>query len=170
MADYIDAFKQGLAAAEAAERAKQEINEIFRELDIQMRAGSEGKISIDRKEYYVRDQGMAPAFAALATLPYVLGGRKRETYWAVVAENPLIPDSPTKELATWTQGRSGYPCKIAFANVDRSCADRESLEIALDVLLRDPTVGEKLSSLMRLEPPDSKKEEQSQQSDSAGSE
>lgn len=148
MPDFIGAFKQGLEAAEAAEAARYEINDVFVELDKQMREGSDGRLGVHRKEKHVSAQGMA----AFAALPYLLTAKKRDTYWAIVATNPLVPESPAKELATWSEDRAGYPCKIAWANMDRTCADKESLEISLVELLRDPAVGEKLTALMKLEP------------------
>lgn len=152
MADYIGAFRQGLEAAEVAEIAKKEINNVFVEFNEQMRKASEGKIGIERKEFYVRVEGIA----AFTGLPYSLSGKKRETYWAIVAYNPLVPGSPEKELATWSQGRAGYPCKIVFENISLSCDGRQSLEGSLAELLRDPIVGEKLCGLMGLEPPSPK--------------
>lgn len=163
MPDYYDAFKKGLEAVEAAQIARQEVNEVFTEVDRQLCAGSNGKIKISRKEYYVKQLGIAD-IASLATISYALSGKKRDTYWAIIAHNPLIPDSPEKELAKWSQDRAGYPCKIVWANTERSCGDRESLEIALVALLSDTEVGEKLSVLMRLEPA-TPKEEPTQKAD-----
>lgn len=154
MADYISAFRQGLDAAEAAEIAKLEIDSVFDEIDKQLREASNGKIGIDRKEFYVKEESIPPFAAAfIATIPYALTGKKRDTYWAIVAYNPSIPNSPVKELATWSLDRAGYPCKLTFEGINRSCSDRESLENSLAELLRDPNVGEKLSNLIKLELP-----------------
>lgn len=163
MPDYFDAFKAGLEAVEAAKIARKEIAEVFTELNQQISQGSDGKIKIDRRDFYVKEQGIA-ALGGLATMSYILGGKKRETYRAIAAHNPLIPDCPSKELAKWSQDRAGYPCKIVWANTERSCGDRESLEIGLIALLRDPEVGEKLSELIKMEPPPPK-EEQAQKAD-----
>ena len=144
MVDYAAAFRQGLEAAKAADVARREIDSVFAELNRQMLEASDGKIRVDRTQEYVPEHG----FAALA----VLVSGKRDTYWAIVAHNPSVTKSPVKELATWSQDRAGYPCKVAFGGVNESCYDRAALENCLAQLLSDPVVGERLSSLMRLEP------------------
>lgn len=168
MPDYFDAFKKGLEAADAAQIARREIDEVLAEVDRQLGEGTEGKIKIERKEYYVKAVGLAE-LAGLATFSYALSGKKRETYWAIIARNPLIPESTEKELAKWSQDYAGYPCKIVWANTEQFCADRESLEIALVTLLRDTEVVEKLTALIRLEPAPLK-EEIAQQTDAADKE
>ncbi len=168
MPDYFDAFKKGLEAVDAAQVARREINEVFAEVDRQLGEGTDGKIKIERKEYYVKPIGLAD-LAGLASFSYALSGKKRETYWAIIARNPLIPESSEKELAKWSQDYAGYPCRIVWANTEQYCADRESLELALVTLLKDTEVVEKLTVLMRLEPPPPK-EEIAQQTDAADKE
>jgi hypothetical protein len=161
MADFKDAFKQGLDAAEKAEIARKEVDNVFAELDQQMREASDGKIGIHRQEYYVPEPGAL-------VLPYFISGKKRETYLSITAYNPNVANSD-KQLAKWNQNRTGYPCKIVFDESEWYCADRESLETALAELLRNPIVGEKLSSLLILEQPQATVEltESGQQSDIA---
>lgn len=154
MGDYVDAFKQGLAAAETAERARREIAQVFVELDQEVGKGSGGKISINRREYEVRQQFWDISFPP----------KPKQTYWAIVACNPTVDEGPVKELARWSQDRAGYPCKIVWGNEEHTCEDREALENSLAEVLRDPIVGERLYALMRLEssPP---KEDLEQQED-----
>ena len=144
MADYIKAFKHGLGAAEAADRARNEIRAVFVELDEQLKKETGNKISIDRKEFNMPQ-----------TLPEALTlvglGKKRETYWAIIALNPSFAESPAKILATWSMDRAGYPCKIVWGGEDHTCEDKEALENSLAELLQDPLVGEKLQAQMQLE-------------------
>lgn len=160
MVDYTLAFKKGLDAAEAAERAKKEIDSVFEDLDMQVCRAAEGKISIKRKEFEVKPT----AWDWAKTLSDFITPRGKETYWAIVAYNPKITDSQVKELARWKQGRGGYPCKISFGGTDCTCEDKEGLENTLGNLLSDPMVGENLRLLMQLQ------EEKTVESDSGDKE
>lgn len=162
MTDYTKAFKEGLEAAQAANLARREIDKVFTEVDLQLRQSTGGKIGIGRREYEVRESGWS---AFVHTFP----PKVKETYWAIAAHNPSLPDSPVKQLARWTSGRAGYPCKIVWANIEQTCEDRESLEESLAELLRDPSVGEKIYELMNLQPED-KEEGSKKQQDSADEE
>jgi len=143
--DFIDAFRDGLSAAEAADLARQDIDDVFSNLDSQIRKGSDGKLSIARLEYEVE----ASSWAALVlTFP----PKPKETYWAIVAKNPAIEPSPAKQLAKWQMDRRGYPCKLIWAQQEHVCEDRTALESCLAELLRDPIVGERFYALMNLKP------------------
>lgn len=155
MADYIQAFKKGLEAAEAADRARKEIDSVFEDLDRQLREGTGGKIAIKRKEFEVK--GMTTIWTPW-TAGQFLPGSQKETYWAIVAYNPQITNSPVKQLAIWRQARAGYPCKITWENVEHACEDKRGLEGALAMLLADPLVGETIHSLMQLEEKTPKKD------------
>lgn len=151
MTDYIKAFRDGIKAAEAAELAKRQIDDTFAELNLQISKGSGGNIVIDRNN--IKDKLDIFNFPPIP-----------KYHWAIVANNPNIPDSPLKELARWSQDSSGFPCKIEWANFEHTCEDKESLEDSLAELLRDPTVGEILYALTRLEP-NTQKEDQSKKQD-----
>jgi hypothetical protein len=143
MADYIQALKRGLEAAEVADRARKEIDSVFDDLDRQLRGETEGKIGIKREEFEVERQ---------STLTYwsTTGSPEKERYWAIVAYNPKIPNSPVKKLAIWSQERTGYPSKIAWAKLKVTCEDKKGLEDALEKLISDPLIGEVLQALMQL--------------------
>ena len=144
MADYLEALKQGLEAADAAARARAEIDAVFTHLDQEIRRGTDEKISIDRRELEVIQSGW---LALAVTFP----PRPKETYWAIAAHNPSVAESLVKQLAKWSQHRRGYPCKITWGSTEYTCEDREALEGSLAALLRDPLVAEKLRGLMQLE-------------------
>ncbi len=50
MADYVEAFNQGLEAAEAADHSRKEIDAVFVEINSQLSKATDGKISIERRE------------------------------------------------------------------------------------------------------------------------
>lgn len=160
MADYIKAFKQGLGAAEAADRARKEIDAVFVDLNKQLQEATKNKISIDRREYEERK-----TLPEALSIPFL--GAPRKTYWAIVASNPSINRSPVKQLSRWSMDRAGYPCKIAWKGEDHLCLDKSALEDSLAELLQDPLVGEKFHALMQLEepPPEEKPAQQEDASD-----
>lgn len=144
MTDYVEAAKQGLKAAELADRARKEIDEVFAELDQQIRKGMNGKISIYRRQNVKRKN---PLSIADATATFINDMR---AYWAISVSNPRVLKGPVKDLAEWEQDPAGYPCKIGWGKKTYICEDREALERTLAELLQDPLVGEKLYALMRL--------------------
>jgi hypothetical protein len=148
MADFGEALKQGLEAAEAMDRARKEIDVVFGDLNKQLLEKTEGKISIVRKQYEMKRVILEAFTASLVDML-----KPKETYWAIVAFNPSLDNSPVKELARWSIDRAGYPCKIVWGGKELSCEDREALENSLAELLRDPLVAEKLYALMQLEEP-----------------
>lgn len=150
MADYISSFKEGLAAAEAAKLAKKEIDEVFVEFDKEIKKVSEGKVSIIRKKLKKYEKETT---TIQESVRFMVEPRPTINYWAIVAYNPTIPESPVKELAEWNQDRLGFPCRIGWGNIKHTCEDRQALENTLAELLRDPVVGELLYALMRLGPP-----------------
>ena len=75
MADFIEAFKTGIAAAKAAELARKEIDEIFTDVDRQIREGSEGKVSIKRGSYYVTPEIFKGILKGLDNFAKVMGAR-----------------------------------------------------------------------------------------------
>lgn len=148
MADFAAAFQYGLTAAETAEAAKREIEAVLNDCNGQLSDATGGKILLERREYYAKDES---PFAHL--IPAVMMGKKRATYTAITARNPLIPEATGKKLAQWSQPSSGYPLKITYGKIEQSCADKESLERTLLSLLQDVDVAQKLIALMNLEAP-----------------
>jgi len=162
MVDYFEAFKQGLDAAEAADRARKEIDTVFADLNQQLFESTGGKISIERREYEVPK-------SLWEAISIEFPPKPKEKYWAIVVFNPSVSKSPVKQLARWSIDRAGYPCKIVWGGEDHTCEDGEALENSFAELLRDPLVGEKLYVLLQLK--ETKPEEGSaQQEDSADKE
>ena len=142
MTDFRAAFQAGQEAAIQAELARKDIDDVFTEISKQLLEVTGGKVEIFRKEY---EKPQDPFI-------FKLFGPK-EKYWAIAARNPKAEDNKSRQLALWEQGRSGYPCKISWAGIDRTCHDRQALEEGLASLLGDAVVGEKLRGVMTLPPP-----------------
>jgi hypothetical protein len=134
MTDFKSAFKDGLEAAKKSQMARSEIDELNRQLS----EVSEGKIQIKRMELE----------SETTPLEEIAGFFRRRPYWAIVAQNPTMPQYE-KELAKWSQDPSGYPCGMSWAGHEVFYEDRQALERGLANLLRDPVVGEILKTLMR---------------------
>lgn len=143
MADFISAFERGIKAAEAAEIARREIDEVFLELNKQMLSRTGGKISIGRRDSLLSN--VMSAFNAIKSRTDVPSVPQNIDAW-----NPGVT-SATSTLASWVQDRAGYPCTITWGKEDHTCLDRAGLESALESLLSDPVIGAKLRALMRLD-------------------
>ncbi len=144
MLDYVSSLEKGVSAAIAAEDNKKEIRSVFDEFREQVLDGTEGKIEIAIWDLSANTP-LQNVVAAIANQPSLRG-----KYKAIAASNPLAEEHEPKELARWTQDRTGYPCKISFADTEYICEDKESLEHNLSLLLEDPLTGEKLHQLMNL--------------------
>ena len=86
MADYAAAYNQGIQASRAGETARQGIDEVFRELNDQLRAEGVEGLEIKRKRVASPDPFETPALSAFR---YALG-YKKPTHMAIVVELSLI--------------------------------------------------------------------------------
>lgn len=143
MTDFRAAFKTGQEAAIEAELARKDIDDVFSEICTQLAEVTDGKVEIRRQEFEKQNGWFSGKNIF----------EPREKFWTLAARNPKAEDNKFRQLALWEQGRSGYPCKISWGDIDRTCHDRESLEDCLASLLGDPVVGEKLRGVMMLPPP-----------------
>ena len=152
-----EALKIGMAAAEEASLARKEVDEVFRELDQQVMSASEGRLSIRRCLKTVDPSTWGSRSKAERLLEQIDDAltyppKPREKYWAIVASNPAEADGVEREIAIWSQDRTGYPCFVFWAGRERICQDRESLENCLEDLLKHPDVGHTLARLMNAQP------------------
>jgi len=131
----------GIHAAERAEGNRQEISDIFNELNSQLKKETSGKIEIRITE---RSEPLNPFKLALLKERPML-------YRTIEARNPQVTLSE-KELAKWNQDSYGYPCKIQFGDQEIYCEDKAGLEEGLSTMLSDPIIGEILYKLMSLPP------------------
>lgn len=144
MVNYGAALKDGLEAAGAAKKAREEIDTVFKELNRQITITSNGTLIIEIKQFS-RKPAPPPG-----TLTFFLAKPKSESYSAITARNPAIQNSPYEVLALWSYGKNGYPCEIDYSNRVQYCEDKVALENTLEGLLRDPWVGGQLSKVMKL--------------------
>ncbi|MDD5276367.1 MAG: hypothetical protein PHR16_09820 [Methylovulum sp.] len=143
MVDFIAAFKEGLSAADIADKNKREIASVFEELNKQLTKETDGKVKIS-----IRDSPMSALSLMTVQLSDLSDINKKNmpTNQIISALNPLAKSQ--ENLAHWSQDRNGYPCKISYGNKEHYCEDKPALEESLAKLLQDPIVGESLYKLM----------------------
>ncbi len=147
MVDFKIAYKEGKALAAESDRAREEIDSVFKQLNDQLKEISDGKIKIERNFFDKKTYPPRPKILAhIPTAPRII------EYQAITAVNPKIPDSPVKKLAKWSIDKMGYPCKIIWDDKEQFCEDKEALELVLSELLRDPVVAETIYALENLTP------------------
>jgi hypothetical protein len=150
MTDFKKAFEDGIENAKIAKIAKDEVKAIFEDLNKQLDDATSGKVKIKiTRSTRVIKESFPNTFSSIIQ---GLGATRSENYSAISAINPTIESCPAKELAIWEQDKKGYPCTVSFNNEDIICDDKKSLERALENLLRDPSIADILSSLIKLEP------------------
>lgn len=146
MANFVEAFQDGLRAVEAANRAKHEVKEVFDELNKQLNMETNGKLRVILSQFEMPDLGLG-----WSQLGHYFATKPKQYYWAIAAFNPDAGEASMKELAQWSQDRAGYPCKITSGGTESICEDRIALEEGLAELLRDPLVAETLVKVMKRE-------------------
>ncbi len=117
MTDFKAAFQDGLKAAQDAELARKEINQVFKDLNKQLSEVSKGKLRIERTRLEEPKVGF---------LRWIGPFEPPKMYWAIVVINPKVKDSPPKELAKWSLDRAGYPCKIGWGDREEYCEDKQA--------------------------------------------
>ncbi|MBN2239379.1 MAG: hypothetical protein JW712_06370 [Dehalococcoidales bacterium] len=132
MIDFQAAYRAGLKAADDAELAREEIDQVFQDLNEQISVASEGKLQIIRHKF--------EAFESFSFSP-------PEKYTAIAAVNPMNKHRSPEELAKWSMDRTGYPCKINWGEKEELCQDKEALARSLADLISDPVVGEQLRNV-----------------------
>jgi hypothetical protein len=145
MVDFKKSFAAGIDSAKIAEANRAEIQSVFDEVNKQLEEVTDGTVFIDRRQYYVNN--------TIQDLAAIANFKPREVYHAVVASNPKVPESSEKELANWKMSQDGYPCRIYIGSNHIVCEDKKALEGAVQELLSDTAVGEKLYQLMNLQIP-----------------
>jgi len=145
MVDFKKSFAAGIDSAKIAEVNRAEVQSVFNEVNKQLEEVTAGTIFIERKVYYVNN--------TIQDLAAIANFTPREVYHAIVASNPKVPGSSEKELANWKMAKDGYPCRIYLGSDHIVCEDKIALEGAIQELLSDTAVGEKLYQLMNLQIP-----------------
>jgi hypothetical protein len=147
MAIFIDSFQKGLDAAKRSTAAQKEINEVFTQLKEEIKGITENKIDIYRRK-------KKKLFKGLLEAPYIqLEEREplaKDDELVIVARNLKADTNIEKIIARLTTSNTGYPCIIAWGKFERTCHDRESLELCLSSLLEDASTAEALATLLSL--------------------
>ncbi|WP_250501605.1 hypothetical protein [Caballeronia sp. AZ7_KS35] len=149
MANFLESFNKGIAAARDAERNKAEIQEVFDDLNQQLAVATAGKVAIRRRQFNAAIDILGQKNALLSLL-------RPEKYWGLAAI--FLPSGTVEatELAKWEEENSGYPCTVTIGSQRYVCEDRAALEGVLETVLADPSVGEVLHALMQMPIPVSK--------------
>lgn len=137
MSDFKSALKQGFDAAERAKLARKEIESVLNNLQKDILESSDGKLLISLQQLADHQLGAVFGYPSF--------------FWALVAQNPKVKNSDSRELAKWKNTSNGYPCTITWGDQERQCQNRVALEECLAEMLRTPEVGGILYSLAQLE-------------------
>lgn len=145
MSDFNDALQRGLDAAKRAQANRDEIKDVFAELNQALHSKSGGKVEI----------AIVPienTLDDLLRLAAIFGKSNREQAVAV----RLIGHENVrgKMIARWKQDDAGYPCTIIWGERHTSCDSVDSLRSELVELVSSPSVGEAIVRVMQIQPPD----------------
>ncbi|MGD0089389.1 MAG: hypothetical protein ABSE73_05665 [Planctomycetota bacterium] len=137
MIDYAKALKQGFDAARQATAARNEIVQVFKDLNDQVNRATGDKVAIRLRDPERRQE--------LDGSGHWTGG---EQYKVIAAFNPTVDPKTDVKLATLAMDKAGYPCNVKWGNQEHICEDGEALALCLSDLLSDPLVGQKIQTLM----------------------
>lgn len=147
---FEDAFRNGIAAFEDAERAIREIVEVFSGFAGDVSRASGGKVEVMRggKKEVISGFLQVINFGAPAAPPAL------EPHTCLIACAILPQGAPSNDskylLAEYALSPAGYPVTLAYSDESIQCLDRQSLGRALERMLKHPDTGGKLLRLMRL--------------------
>ena len=137
MVDFKKSLAIGLQAAQDAEIRRKEIQQVIAELDKQIFEATNKMLRISVGNWDP---------SGLNNLIKIIDPGKFHPTMSIIA---TTTNGKGKEaLAKWEQSKDGYPCQISIGSDVFSCEDKAGLENCLGLLLKDPTVGEKLHKLM----------------------
>lgn len=146
MTDFAEAFEEGLEAAQVSSRAKEEIQSILWKLRKDISKKTNGRISIEI-EYR---EPLAEEISKEEGIRKILNSFESAESRIIASISPVGKSSPVV-LARWSMDKAGYPCRLKWPGKEVICEDGEALENALAEFLRDPVVGEKFHSLLKIE-------------------
>lgn len=147
MSNFKDSFNKGIDLANVARNNKEEINQVFDDLNKELSELTSNKVEIVINNFSEEMEPLSATAGVIGAAIAGLEGPKYRRYQGLGARNPNR-NSSIYELATWSQGRAGYPCKIKFGNKSFICEDKEGLIEALSELLEDPEAGGIFQRLM----------------------
>lgn len=146
MTYFNDALRRGLDAAKTAQTNRNEIQEIFAQLNEDLRAMSDGKAEI----------AVVPRSSIMDGINRLIVMLDRREEEQVLAVRSIVhKDMQPKQIARWKEGDAGYPCSIIWGERNTTCDDSISLVSELAELVSSPLVGEAILNLMNSQAPDS---------------
>ncbi|ELY1862432.1 hypothetical protein QZR43_09800 [Serratia marcescens] len=152
MADFMGSINDGLNAAKKAEANKQEITEVFDELNAQLGMATGGTVKVKRRSFYKEVPTTYASVAARMIADSIINS-PRETYDALAISHVNKEYGfDDVEIAKWNLDKNGYPCVITLRSSELYCEDKEALEKALSELMRDPEVGTAVLKCMNFIP------------------
>lgn len=144
MTDFADAFKRGQDAAAQAAAARTEINDVFKEVNEQLNAATEGKLEIGRQNFEKTKKKTVADLLGGASMIFLERLQPAETEPWIAARNPRATSDAWVQLAKWYRPQEGYPCRLTYDKTDSSCHDRTALAEALAEMLANASVGEQI--------------------------
>lgn len=141
MANFQNAFKQGLRASADADVARKEIYAVLNEFARQVAEASQDAIKIKRAT-------VRRPIKAKRTIYDLATGGLRDYKTVRVINAHAAGSSRSQELCEYELSPSGYPIELRYDHVVEECRSKKSLEDGLESLLAAPQTGDKLRRLL----------------------
>lgn len=135
MSDFKSSLMAGVAAAEKALSAQNEIYSVINDVDAQLKEVYEGKVSFGLGSFYKEVKIKNPVQAFSIGL-----SRFNEERYPGLAIFDSEGNNGDK-IADWSMAETGYPCKISYDGTDVYCRNKEELIKGLLDLLKDVRTG-----------------------------
>lgn len=151
-----EALDAGLAAFERGEASRREILAVFSALveTIQEATANRVSLAVQDVQDLARPVDVGGLVGAAEYLRRALRGENQLVTWKVwlLRAQEGGEQVRSEELFRAQIAQYGYPVSLKFLDERVVCYDRESLEGALDDLLRRPEIGEKVAKLKTTPP------------------
>lgn len=143
MANFVEAYQAGINAHLSVEQALDEIQAVLTDLDNQLHETTMGQLHVVLgKSPAQMFMGFVQALNTLMAPPDSGEVSESSCLYAVRTDR-----DERVALCHISLGAMGYPVTLTYGKDVVSCHDQESLEMALEDLLKAPGTGRKLFSL-----------------------
>lgn len=138
--NFIEAMREGIAKASVNKRAVEEITAVLNAMFEQINQESKGLLKLEITKMPFKDLDIP-------------GAEKRLAYTAITAvlAKGTNPSRTKTELARWSRHpHEGYPCELSISGwrEKRTIANKSELILALQSMLRTPSVASTLFALL----------------------
>jgi len=143
--DFASRLAEGLTAHEAAVREANEISQVLRELDEQVRQATGEAVRIGVETFRIKKPKQHNSIFAVVVADF--SPPEYEEFKGLGAKTSEKPNNPVL-LAKWDTNSRGYPVSLHYSDIGAKAYDKATLEKILGDLLASPETGRSIQGVI----------------------